>query len=102
MIKITEYMALGKPIVQVDLKEGKFTAMEASLYANDRMGAKDFAEKILRLLGDVEARKQMGQFGRKRIEEALSWDYSVPNLLAAYERALGKKDNPSRRKDSVL
>jgi hypothetical protein len=32
----------------------------------------------------------MGQFGRKRIEEALSWDYSVPNLLAAYERALGK------------
>jgi len=102
MIKITEYMALGKPIVQFDLKEGKFTAMEASLYVNDRLGAKDFAEKILRLLGDVEARKQMGQFGRKRIEEALSWDYSVPNLLAAYERALGKKDNPSRRKDSVL
>ena len=46
MIKITEYMALGKPIVQSDLKEGKFTAMEASLYANDRLGAKDFAEKI--------------------------------------------------------
>lgn len=90
MIKITEYMALGKPIVQFDLKEGKFTAMEASLYADDRLGAKDFAEKILRLLRDTEARKQMGQFGRKRIEEALKWDYSVPNLLAAYERALGK------------
>jgi glycosyltransferase involved in cell wall biosynthesis len=90
MIKITEYMALGKPIVQFDLKEGRFTAMEASLYADGRLGAKDFAEKILRLFCDAEARKQMGQFGRKRIEEALSWDYSVPNLLAAYERALGK------------
>jgi len=90
MIKITEYMALGKPIVQFDLKEGRFTAMEASLYADGRLGAKDFAEKILGLFCDEEARKQMGQFGRKRIEGALSWDYSVPNLLAAYERALGK------------
>src|SRR5260370_37222718 len=70
MIKITEYMALGKPIVQFDLKEGRFTAMEASLYADCQLGAKDFAEKILRLLCDGEARKQMGQFGRKRIEGA--------------------------------
>ena len=91
MIKITEYMALGKPIVQFDLKEGRFTAMEASLYANDQLGAKDFAEKILRLLCDGEARKRMGQFGRRRIEEALGWEYSVPNLLAAYRRALDKR-----------
>jgi glycosyltransferase involved in cell wall biosynthesis len=90
MIKITEYMALGKAIVQFDLKEGKFTAMEASLYADEKVGVKDFAEKILRLLCDAEARKQMGQFGRKRIDEALSWDHSMPNLLAAYERALSK------------
>ena len=91
MIKITEYMALSKPIVQFDLKEGRFTAMEASLYADHQLGAKDFAEKILRLLCDGEARKRMGQFGRKRIEEALGWEYSVPNLLAAYRRALGKR-----------
>ena len=31
MIKIMEYMALGKPIVQFDLKEGMFSAQEASL-----------------------------------------------------------------------
>jgi glycosyltransferase involved in cell wall biosynthesis len=101
MIKITEYMALGKPIVQFDLKEGRFTAMEASLYAVDQLGARDFAEKILRLLCDAEARKQMGQFGRKRIEEALSWDYSVPNLLAAYERALCKGQSLAQ-KDGAL
>ena len=90
MIKITEYMALGKAIVQFDLKEGKFTAMEASLYVDEKVGVKDFVEKILRLLCDAEARKQMGQFGRKRIDEALSWDHSMPNLLAAYDRALNK------------
>ena len=91
MIKITEYMALGKPIVQFDLKEGRFTAMEASLYADDELGAKDFAEKILRLLCDGDARKHMGKFGRKRIEEALGWEYSIPHLLAAYQRALDKR-----------
>src|SRR5690242_17810621 len=34
MIKIMEYMALGKPIVQFDSKEGRFSAKEASLYAS--------------------------------------------------------------------
>ena len=38
MIKIMEYMALGKPIVQFDLKEGRFSAGEASLYATIRTG----------------------------------------------------------------
>ncbi len=91
MIKIMEYMALGKPIVQFDLKEGRFSAMEASLYADNHKGAKDFADKILRLLGDADARKSMGKFGRRRIEEALGWDYSVKHLLAAYQRAFTKR-----------
>lgn len=90
MIKITEYMALGKPIVQFNLKEGRFSAMEASLYADNEKGAPDFARKILCLLDNADARKRMGEFGRKRVEEALSWDYSVKNLLAAYERAFTK------------
>src|SRR5262249_40141130 len=69
MIKIMEYMALGKPIVQFDLKEGRFSAMDASLYADGQKGAKDFAEKILRLLEDANAREHMGRLGRERIEQ---------------------------------
>ena len=34
MNKIMEYMALGKPIVQYDLTEGRRSALEASLYAS--------------------------------------------------------------------
>jgi glycosyltransferase involved in cell wall biosynthesis len=90
MIKIMEYMALGKPIVQFDLKEGRFSAMEASLYARNEAGAEDFAEKILFLLESCEARKRMGDFGRKRIEETLGWEHSVQNLLAAYQRVFAK------------
>jgi glycosyltransferase involved in cell wall biosynthesis len=88
MIKIMEYMALGKPIVQFDSKEGRFSAMDASLYADNQLGAEDLAAKLLYLLGHAEARKRMGEFGRKRIQEELAWNYSVENLLAAYQRAL--------------
>jgi glycosyltransferase involved in cell wall biosynthesis len=88
MIKILEYMALGKPIVQFDSKEGRFSAQEASLYAGKDDGGADFAAKIIWLLGRPEERKKMGEFGRKRIEEQLAWEYSVPKLLAAYQKAL--------------
>ena len=91
MIKIMEYMALSKPIVQFDSKEGKFSAQEASLYASKEEGVADFAAKIIWLLDRPEERKRMGEFGRKRIDEQLAWDYSVPQLLAAYGEALHRR-----------
>jgi glycosyltransferase involved in cell wall biosynthesis len=91
MIKIMEYMALGKPIVQFDMKEGRFSAMDASLYADNHIGVEDFAAKILLLLADANAREKMGEFGRRRVQEELAWDYSVKNLFAAYDRAFSKR-----------
>jgi glycosyltransferase involved in cell wall biosynthesis len=84
MNKIMEYMALGKPIVQFDLTEGRFSAGDASLYAtrNDEI---DLAEKIIQLLDDHVARKKMGDFGRNRVINELEWKYEAPKLLAAYE-----------------
>jgi glycosyltransferase involved in cell wall biosynthesis len=90
MIKVMEYMALGKPIVQFDLKEGRFSAGEASLYSNNDNPVTDFANKVLWLLDHPEERQKMGEFGRKRVEEQLAWEYSVENLLAAYQRAFEK------------
>jgi glycosyltransferase involved in cell wall biosynthesis len=91
MIKIMEYMALAKPIVQFDSKEGRFSAKDASLYANNQDQVSDFAAKILWLLENKDERKKMGEFGRKRVEEELEWEHSVPNLLAAYRRAFNKR-----------
>lgn len=90
MIKIMEYMALGKPIVQFDLKEGKISAQDASLYSDNVNRVVDFANNILWLLDHPEERQKMGDFGRKRIQTELAWQYSVGNLLAAYERALSR------------
>jgi glycosyltransferase involved in cell wall biosynthesis len=88
MIKIMEYMALGKPIVQFDSTEGRFSAQEAALYADKNEGVKDFAAKIIWLLDRPGERTKMGEFGRKRIEEQLAWEYSVPQLVAAYQKVL--------------
>jgi glycosyltransferase involved in cell wall biosynthesis len=90
MIKIMEYMALGKPIVQFDSKEGRFSAREASLYSNSGNQVDDFADKLLWLLDHPEERQKMGECGRTRVEKELAWKHSVPNLRAAYERAIRK------------
>jgi glycosyltransferase involved in cell wall biosynthesis len=90
MIKIMEYMALGKPIVQFDLKEGRFSAQEASLYSDNGNGVTGFAEKVLWLLDHPEERQRMGEFGRRRVEKELAWEYSVDNLLAAYGKVFSR------------
>lgn len=84
MNKIMEYMALGKPIVQFDLTEGRVSAQEASLYAK-KNDPTDMALQIVALLDDPERRKSMGEFGRKRVINELEWQYEVPKLLAAYD-----------------
>ena len=90
MNKVMEYMTLGKPVVQFDLKEGRASAGEASLYARDN-DPKDFAEKLALLVDDPKLRARMGKLGRARMHEKLSWDHSVPHLLAAYDRVFAKQ-----------
>jgi glycosyltransferase involved in cell wall biosynthesis len=89
MNKIMEYMALGKPIVQFDLTEGRRSALDASVYAkkNDET---DFANKIIALIDDEARRKNMGEYGRRRVEEELQWSFEVPKLLEAYEALRSK------------
>ena len=89
MNKIMEYMTLEKPSVQFDLKEGRTSAGEAALYAraNDPV---DFAAKIAWLIDHPEEGRRMGQLGRARVLESLSWDKSAPQLLAAYDRIFAR------------
>ena len=83
MNKIMEYMALGKPIVQFDLVEGRRSAQSASLYAR-RNDAADFGDRIVELIDNPVLRAQMGAFGRARVENDLEWRHEAPRLLAAY------------------
>ncbi|MBP1804938.1 glycosyltransferase family 4 protein [Rubellimicrobium aerolatum] len=85
MNKVIEYMALGKPVVQFDLTEGRASAGEASLYARANE-PEDFADKIAVLMDDPDLRERLGQIGLDRVRGGLSWSHSAPRLLAAYDR----------------
>ena len=90
MNKVMEYMTLEKPVVQFDLTEGRASAGGASRYARANDPA-DFAAQIAWLIDNPDAARQMGQTGRARVFEALSWAHSVPHLLAAYDRVFAKR-----------
>lgn len=83
MIKILDYMALGKPIVAFDLPETRRSAGDAAKYANpnDEM---EFAKALAYLMDHPEQRRIMGAVGRRRAEGELSWSTSAAQLLRAY------------------
>ena len=87
MVKIMEYMSLGKPIVAFDLPEHRFTARGAAVYVtpNDERA---FARTLEQLMDDPDRRTALGAYGRRRIQTQLAWEYSIPNLLAVYREVL--------------
>lgn len=91
MNKILEYMALGKPIVQFNLTEGKYSAKEASLYAEPNNSI-DMAKKIIELLEDKEKRLYMSQYGRNRVINELSWNHTSRALLDGYDNLFKEKN----------
>jgi glycosyltransferase involved in cell wall biosynthesis len=87
MNKILEYMALGKPIVQFDLIEGRVSAQNASLYA-EKGDVRGFGDNIVVLIDAPARRSEMGRVGQRRVRDELAWSHEVPKLLAAYQRVL--------------
>jgi glycosyltransferase involved in cell wall biosynthesis len=87
MIKIAEYMAIGRPTVSYDLTESRFTAGDAALYAVPNI-EEDFARCIHRLLEDPALRASMGDTGRRRVGRDFAWSSSEARLLAAYKHVL--------------
>lgn len=87
MVKISEYMAMARPIVSFDLAESRVGAGDAALFAAPEDFA-GFAGLISDLLDDPERRRALGAAGRRRAEEVLAWEHQERALLVAYDRAL--------------
>lgn len=83
MIKIMEYMAFGKPVVQFYTTEGAVTAGECAVYVRDN-SVEAFAEALIDLLEDEKRRETMARKGYQRVVEELSWESQKDNLKAAY------------------
>ena len=87
MVKVLEYMAMAKPVVQFRLAEMERVCGPAAVYA-DEGDPHDLARKICELVDDPERRQRLGEAARARlVEQGLTWPQQVPTLLAAVERA---------------
>jgi glycosyltransferase involved in cell wall biosynthesis len=87
MVKLSEYMAMSRPIVSFDLMESRRAAGEAAVYAQagDVSGFAGLIDDLLEHPGRATA---MGDVGRARAEGLLAWEHQERSLLAAYDRAL--------------
>jgi glycosyltransferase involved in cell wall biosynthesis len=85
IIKVLEYMALGKPVVAFDLIEHRYSAHDAALYAENGEEL-DFARKIALLMDNPELRETMGRLGRARVEETLAWRHQAGALIEVYRK----------------
>jgi glycosyltransferase involved in cell wall biosynthesis len=94
--KIVEYMFFGLPMVSSDLTEARVSAGDAALYVTPG-DAEAMARGITALLGDPARRRAMGAFGQARLRNSVAFEYSVPNLLAAYEAAWARVRRPFAR-----
>jgi glycosyltransferase involved in cell wall biosynthesis len=91
MIKIPEYMALGRAVASYALRESRVSAGDAALYAAP--GDPDSLGRcVAELLDDPERRARMGRLARDRVERELAWQHSEEALLAAYARALSLEE----------
>lgn len=87
-IKTMEYMALGLPVVQFDLLEGRRTAGDAALHAGPG-DASELGDRILWLADRPEERRRLGRLGRERVVAELAWSLQARELVRAYEDLLG-------------
>jgi len=87
MIKVTEYLALGKPVVAFDLVETRRLAQDAAVYADDDSPLA-FARALDLLLSDEGRRCEMGARGREIMLETGGWRRSVERLTALWEELL--------------
>ena len=102
MIKVMEYLAMGRPIVQFPLAEMRRVCADASVYA-DENDPRDLARKIVELLDDPERRSRLGEAARQRLTEVgLTWPQQVPILLRAVEHALAIRAGREYAPDLVV
>ncbi len=84
MIKIAEYMSLGKPLVAYDLLETGRTVGEAGVLVPPA-DIELFAAAVAALARDPDRRGRLGRLARERAR-GLTWERSEQDLLAAYGR----------------
>ncbi len=94
MNKTMEYMAFALPVVAFDLRETRVSAGKAAVYATPNE-VEELVRLLLDLLEDEARRRQMGAFGRARVERELAWSHQAVCYREVYDRLVPGPSEPS-------
>jgi glycosyltransferase involved in cell wall biosynthesis len=98
--KISNYMAMGLPVVTFDTPVSREMLGDVGLYAT--MGsAPDLADKLALALDNRELAARLGAAGRASAVADFSWHQGVQQLEAIYTRLLEAPAAPPRQPDST-
>ena len=100
MVKVLEYMAIGRPIASYYLPETHVSAGDAAAYAPSA-DPESLGRCVHDLLEDPARRMEMGRHGHERVA-AFSWQRSSAALLAAYEHAITSGPRRGRARPKAL
>jgi len=88
MVKLMNYLAVGRPIVAFDLPEHRETTGDAALLVEPDLGADGLGDAIASLAEDDAARTRLAAAARVRLARAgLTVGDARRALLAAYAHA---------------
>ena len=97
--KISNYMAMGLPVVAFDTPVSREILGEIGIYA-ERGSADDLAAKLSLVLADRDLAQRYGVAGRARAISDFSWEQSARRIEAIYD-ALTDRRRPASMASSI-
>jgi len=87
--KIFQYMSLGKPLLVSDaIAQKRLIEKVNSGFVHREKDVEDFTNKILELFQNESLRNQLGNNGKKFIENEFSWEQTSKKLINLYDTLL--------------
>lgn len=87
---LLEAMACGLPIIATDASAIPEVVGNAGILVGPK-NPKALASAIRMLIDDEELRDELGEMGRKRVEENFTWEKVVDQTVRVYEETIGSK-----------
>ncbi len=93
--KISNYMAMGLPVVASDTPVSREILGDLGLYAEPG-NARILAERLKEVLSDEPLRKRLGWEGRSKAVREMGWDGACRQLEQIYETEIAKQHKPKQ------
>ena len=93
--KVINYMGAGLPVVCFDSKNNRKFLENGGIYAADDK-IENLAEKILWAVSNPDEAKKLGQANKKRVEEVFSWNNSIRDTVAAFQRLVAERNSDKK------